>query len=402
MSSVLYYFRGIFMKKEYIFCTVFTLVLGIIVICNIGNIKGSSDIDQSISQIESEINENESKYEEIQNKLDELNRSKENLADYIVNLNDSYNYILQVIDDLDNQIEEKNSEIESIDAKIAEAEAMVNTQYDEMCLRIQFLYENNSTNIIDAIFRAANFDELINRIVYYNDIVEYDRSMLDDIENTINECNTYREELIDSKDNLNKLKDEQNTKKQELESMMADASINISNHQSQIDEAEAIAIEMVNQMEEKRNSIEALKEEESRRLEELARKESMAAAGETEEIVEYAPIDGDLRRLAAIIYCEARGEPYEGQVAVASVVLNRVESTRFPNTIEEVISQPNQFTPYGMGLYAIALAKEDMQQSCIDAAREVLEDGVRTGDWLFFRTINNIVQGTYIGNHVFY
>ena len=390
------------MKKEYIFCTIFTLVLGIIVICNIGNVKGSSSIDQSISQIESEINENESKYEEIQNKLDELNRSKENLAEYIVNLNDSYNYILQVIEDLDAQIEKKNSEIESIDLKVAEAEAMIDTQYDEMCLRIQFLYENNSTNIIDAIFRAANFEELINRMVYYNDIVEYDRSMLDDIEATIKECNIFKEELLDSINNLNKLKDEQNTKKQELESMMADASVNISNHQSQIDAAEAIAIEMVNQMEEKRNSIQALKEEESRRLEELARKESMAAAGETEEIVEYAPIDGDLRRLAAIIYCEARGEPYEGQLAVASVVLNRVESTRFPNTIDEVISQPNQFTPYGMGLYAIALAKEDMQQSCIDAAREVLENGVRVGDWLFFRTINNIVQGTYIGNHVFY
>lgn len=271
-----------------------------------------------------------------------------------------------------------------------------------MSLRIQFLYESNSTNFIESILSAASFEELINQIAYYNDIVEYDRSELEDLQASMSELNSMKDELSASLEELNSLKAEQNKQKAELEALMAEASANISNHQAQIDEAEAVAAAMVEEMEAKRNSIEELKKEEEKRLAELARKESMEAAGETEEKVPYAQADGDLRRLAAIIYCEARGEPYEGQVAVATVVMNRVESTRFPNTVEEVISQPNQFTPYGMGLYAIALAKDDMQQSCIDAAREVLENGVRSGDWLFFRTINNIVQGTYIGHHVFY
>lgn len=53
---------------------------------------------------------------------------------------------------------------------------------------------------------------------------------------------------------------------------------------------------------------------------------------------------GDLDLLARIVYAEARGEPYTGQVAIAAVVLNRVESASFPNTISGVIYQPYAFT----------------------------------------------------------
>lgn len=53
---------------------------------------------------------------------------------------------------------------------------------------------------------------------------------------------------------------------------------------------------------------------------------------------------GDLNLLARCVYAEARGEPYTGQVAVAAVVLNRVKSASFPNTIAGVIYQPYAFT----------------------------------------------------------
>jgi len=54
--------------------------------------------------------------------------------------------------------------------------------------------------------------------------------------------------------------------------------------------------------------------------------------------------DRDLELLAKAIHGEARGEPYEGQVAVGAVVLNRVESREFPNNLRDVIYQENQFT----------------------------------------------------------
>jgi spore germination cell wall hydrolase CwlJ-like protein len=52
----------------------------------------------------------------------------------------------------------------------------------------------------------------------------------------------------------------------------------------------------------------------------------------------------ELNCLAANVYYEARGEPFEGQVAIAKVTLNRVADKRFPKTICEVVFQPNQFS----------------------------------------------------------
>lgn len=52
----------------------------------------------------------------------------------------------------------------------------------------------------------------------------------------------------------------------------------------------------------------------------------------------------ELECLARVVFHEARGEPLEGQIAVANVVMNRVQSSHFPNTICEVVYQPKQFT----------------------------------------------------------
>lgn len=57
----------------------------------------------------------------------------------------------------------------------------------------------------------------------------------------------------------------------------------------------------------------------------------------------------DLNLLARCVYAEARGEPYTGQVAIAAVVLNRVKSSSFPNTISGVIYQPYAFTAVNDG-----------------------------------------------------
>lgn len=193
-----------------------------------------------------------------------------------------------------------------------------------------------------------------------------------------------------------------------MSSMMSDATANIRNKENEIDAAEARAEQLAIEIQAGKDTIEELKEEESRRVAESIRQSieqaSREAAGisdATTESFTYNPDDEDLMRMAAIMYCEARGEPYEGILAVGTVVMNRVEDPRFPNTIEEVIMSPKQFSPVASGLYAIAYAK-GANETCIKAANEVLYGGVRTGNWLYFRTVNNIIQGTVIGNHVFY
>lgn len=116
--------------------------------------------------------------------------------------------------------------------------------------------------------------------------------------------------------------------------------------------------------------------------------------------VKSTPITGEERELMArVVYLEARGEPAEGQQAVAEVILNRVRDARFPDTVAEVIYQddPLQFTVSPLLDQA---EPGEAQYAAVDAALH--GEPVLPEDVLYFDTepINENVWGT-IGHHVF-
>lgn len=105
--------------------------------------------------------------------------------------------------------------------------------------------------------------------------------------------------------------------------------------------------------------------------------------------------------LAALIHCEAGGESYEGQVAVGAVVMNRVRSSAYPDTIHGVIYASGQFTPAMSGKVNRVLESGKIYESCIRAAEEALSGVSNVGNMTHFRR-NNGREGLVIGNHVFY
>ena len=113
-------------------------------------------------------------------------------------------------------------------------------------------------------------------------------------------------------------------------------------------------------------------------------------------------VDADTTMLlAALIHCEAGGEPYEGQVAVGAVVMNRVRSKAYPDTIHGVIYASGQFTPAMSGKVNRVLESGKIYESCIQAAEEALAGTSNVGDLTHFRRVNGR-EGLVIGNHVFY
>lgn len=105
--------------------------------------------------------------------------------------------------------------------------------------------------------------------------------------------------------------------------------------------------------------------------------------------------------LAALIQCEAGSESYEGQVAVGAVVMNRVRSGAYPNSIHGVIYASGQFTPAMNGKVNRVYESGNIYASCIKAAEEALSGVSNVGDLTHFRR-NNGRDGLVIGNHVFY
>lgn len=105
--------------------------------------------------------------------------------------------------------------------------------------------------------------------------------------------------------------------------------------------------------------------------------------------------------LAALIHCEARGESYEGQLAVGAVVMNRVRSAAYPDTIHGVIYASGQFTPAMRGTVNRVYESGKISESCIRAAEEALSGVSNVGDLTHFRR-NDGRDGIVIGNHVFH
>lgn len=370
----------------------------LILVCG-GGISGAR-ADQ-ISDLEDEVSENEKKYDKIQKELDELEKAKDNLEDYIAELNDATAQIEAILEDLEVQIQQKDNQIKDAQAKIAVIDKKLEAQYENMKLRIKYLYESNDANYMDVIFSSENIGQIFERMEYVSAITEYDKKQMDEYKANLLEAKEIKAQLESEKEKLDTLLADEEKQRLQLEKTMDEAKENIATHKEQIEAAIKKAEAIEEEIEADKNTIEKLKEEEERRKQEEERRKQELANGTVNKIP-YQQLEGDIKRMAAIIWCEARGESYEGQVAVGTVVMNRVESPRFPNTIEGVISQNGQFSPYKSGKYAIALSMENMQQSCVDAAIEVIEKGTRLGPWLFFRMKNGIINGTFIGCHVFY
>lgn len=116
-------------------------------------------------------------------------------------------------------------------------------------------------------------------------------------------------------------------------------------------------------------------------------------------------VDSETYLLAQIISAEAKGEPYEGMIAVGNVILNRVEDPKFPDTIKDVIFQKGQFQPVTNGsIYdkptdkALQAAKEVMNGKRVVSKRVVFfyNPDISTSRWIFTREV--IAE---IGNHAF-
>lgn len=115
--------------------------------------------------------------------------------------------------------------------------------------------------------------------------------------------------------------------------------------------------------------------------------------------------DADIDLLARIVRAEAQTEPFEGKVAVASVVLNRVDSPKFPNTIRDVIYQRGQFQPVTNGEINKTADKESRRAvyAALSDMRKIAKDSlffynpdIATNRWLDSRE-----TAVIIGQHVF-
>lgn len=352
------------------------------------------DINDAKEQVENL----QQQVDEAEKELDNHNDKKDKLEGDLKNLNKNLQTLANELSDLEDQITYKQDEITVTTAELDAAEQRSAKQYEDMKLRIQFMYENGNTSILTMFLESNSMSDFLNQTEYVASINTYDREKLDEYQQLQEEIAEKKALLEEEEKELLALKEDMEEKRSEVNSLIAATEKNISQTKTEIANAEAEMEDLEAQLkywEQYERELEAQKLEQDLKLwEEIQNMDGNWVSGG------YTPAEGETYLLAAIIQCESEGEPYEGKLAVGSVVMNRVAHPKFPNTITGVVYQKNQFSPVASGRLAYRL-QAGVNDECKRAAIEVLNGNI-TNDCLFFRTVIPGINGTIIGNHIFY
>ena len=327
-----------------------------------------------------------------------LQITQNSLLGKLGSLNDDLEVVSNNLADIERQIDVKEQEIAQTKEDLAQAIATEEEQYESMKLRLQFMYERGSKTYLDMLLAATGFGDLLNKGDYIEALSKYDRNKLIEFQETRKHVEEVEAQLQVELEDLNALQVQATEEQDRVSALVKQTANSVAAYADQIEDAEATINALDNMLSEQEQDIAALQKQ----YEEELALSRLAAQSAWRDISEVTFAEGDRYLLANLIYCEAGGEPYVGQVAVGAVVINRVLSSRYPNTVVGVIYQNKQFSPVGNGRLALALANNKATASCYKAADEAMSGVTNVGQCLYFRTPIEGLTGLRIGGHIFY
>lgn len=416
------------MRKRFyrgVFSIVLTALLIVVGFVNNGKNTFAKTTSEKLQEAQAQRQEAAGKLQETKGKIGSLETGKAALQGYLNELNNDLTEVSERLSDIEDQLSKKEEQIEETDGEISELETKINQaqldletvqkelddQYDFMKKRIRCIYEKGESSYVDVFFASSSFADLLNHAEYVEKANEYDQKLLQnmkekkaeitekkaDIEKTKQEVEEKRRQQEEERSAIEGLQDDAAAEQGKVQGLVKQTSSGISSYSGEIAKAEADAAGYEEEIAKKDADIKALEAQlaKERELEERSRKMSK------KDLSQINVAEGERELLACLIYCEAGGESYEGQVAVGAVVMNRCMSGAFPDTITGVIYQSGQFAPVASGRLATRLA-QGANDSCYKAADAALEGHSPVGNCLFFRTVIPEIHGQVIGNHVFY
>ena len=378
-----------------------TLLVILLILLWLPSIEAKADIDELKNRIEeAERNHQQTKdnLKNTQDNIDALTFVKDGLQGKLNQLTSQLTEVSDNLAELEDKIDSKNAEIETTTEDLNEAIAEENAQYEAMKARIKFIYEKKDQTYLDILVSSTGFADAMNKAGYIEELAEYDRQKLDEFKATRQKVEELKAKLEDEKATLDEYHEETYAEQQKVAGYVSDTSNSITQYSGQIKQAEAMADAIEEQAKQEAQDIAALKKQ----LAEEIAMSKLAAQSEWRDISEVQFAEGDRMLLANLIYCEAGNQPYAGQLAVGSVVINRVLSSVYPDTVVGVIYQNKQFSPVGDGHLALALAENKATAACYKAADEAMAGQTNVGNCVYFRTPVEGLSGIQIGDHIFY
>lgn len=357
------------------------------------------------SSTREQIKKAEEERKQTQNQLNQTNKDISGLESelgalqgQLNNLNSQLTAVSDRLAELEKNINDKEQEIMETQEALEEARADADHQYAAMKSRIQYTYELNDYALLEWILGADSISDMLNYYDYVSAISSYDAQKLEDFRNIRDQIDKYEQKLQKELEELAEYKVEVEAEQAKVNGYISTTSEDIAENAGQLSNAMAEAEAYEAKIKEQDADIAALK----KKLEEEIAMSRLAAQSAKRDISEVSFAESDRYLLANLIYCEAGAEPYAGKLAVGAVVINRVLSSVYPDTVTGVIYQNKQFSPVASGRLAIALSENRATAACYQAADEAMSGATNVGNCVYFRTPIPGLTGISIGGHIFY
>lgn len=215
------------MKKK-----VFSLLLAGMLTFSMGTTAYATE--DAIADMQAQKQQAEAGLAQTQANIDSLQSKKQELENYLSDLNTQYEDLTNAISELSIQAGEKENELKQLHTELKKAKKALNKQYDDMKLRIQYMYENGGTSALETLLSSKDLSEFLNNAESVAKISQYDRTMLEKCENLQNTIKDQETTAEEEKVAIDQLLEERAAKQQEVQNLAASTSDNISSYVSQI------------------------------------------------------------------------------------------------------------------------------------------------------------------------
>lgn len=351
---------------------------------------------------------------------DSLKSKTSDLENQLTGINQELLTISDKISTAEMQVVITNAEIQRTKDSLADAEENEAGQYEAMKTRIKYMYETGNATLLEMLFSAENLTDFLNKADFIQNISTYDRDALLELQKTRQEIADTKDTLEAQRESMQAIQDELERHQDELEAKAKATSTDLATYKAQLEKLRAEEAE--------RARIEAQKAAEKAAQEAAAKANAEKAAntsgngntngnnsaadssgggGYDDSIVNGGATNvggSDLDIFAAILQCEAM-QDYNSMLAVATVIMNRVNSPSFPNSITDVVYASGQFEPVWSGRLDSVLAS-----GASDLAYSVAQDAINgarlaaVSDCYYFLYAGAAVgiTGVNIGNNLFF
>lgn len=261
-----------FMKKK-----VFSLLLAGMLAVSMGTTVYATE--DAIADVQAQKQKAEAGLAQAQANISSLESKKQELENYLSDLNTQYEELTSEISELSVQAGEKENELNQLRTELKKAKNALNKQYEDMKLRIQYMYENGGTSALTTLLSSKDLSDFLNNAESVAKISQYDRSMLEKCENLQNTISEQENTAKEEKASIEELLTERASKQQEVQELAANTSDNISSYVSQISASQEEAAALTAEISNADNSIAQLiqQAEEEKAAQEKAEAEAQAA-----------------------------------------------------------------------------------------------------------------------------